>query len=309
MNATDLPAKTSPRAAIHRRPAGRRARHRPGAAGPAGAGHRPGGRLPRRICCSSWPQPVRDGRPPRPARPARRLQGRHRRHGRGGQGLRGHGLHDVVPSRCARLYMHAIGQPGADRRAIAGRPPQRGRGLGGTGLSNPMKSFAQIERSVCSRPRPPKAVATASTAPCPGSATWPATTTSAPLPAVMDGAHSGPAGKRGHVHPAVRCARRHPQGLPQVLGHGGARAPTAVQCKDPGSSPPADTVADPARPLHPQHPRGLRDAAVRHRGRHRPGRHRQHLGGGSTSWATSTSTWTTGPRTSCRPSWTTCWPA
>ena len=78
----------------------------------------------------------------------------------------------------AGLYMQTSGNPGLIGERLARHA--RGDTLGGTGLSNPMKSFAQIESLLLKAT--PVAAATWSTAPCPGSATWRPTTISAPSP-------------------------------------------------------------------------------------------------------------------------------
>lgn len=75
------------------------------------------------------------------------------------------------------LYLQQSGNP-----ALMGDVLQRhasGAGMGGTALSNPMKSYAQIE-SLLLKATPVEG-ATSSTAPCPGSATWGLTTTAARL--------------------------------------------------------------------------------------------------------------------------------
>jgi uncharacterized OsmC-like protein len=115
------------------------------------------------------------------------------------------------------LYMQHIGQPCSDRRACCKRHMQ-GLGLGGTGLSNPMKSFAQIENLLL-KATPIEGGGYRVNGTLPWISNLAGDHYFGAIAAVMDGEHERRA--RGHVHPEVRCTRRHPQGMPQVLGYGG----------------------------------------------------------------------------------------
>jgi alkylation response protein AidB-like acyl-CoA dehydrogenase len=201
----------------------------------------------------------------------------------------------------AGLYLQASGNPGPDRRACWQRHVRGELGMGGTALSNPMKSFAQIESLLL------KATPVDGGYLVNGTLPW--VSNLAPdhycgaIAAVVEA--DGAAASR-EVMFMLRCDAPGVSSRPAPSSRAWrARAPSACGCKDLSSARPTSWPTRPSPPL-PASAR-LRDAAVRHGGRHHPGRHRLDVGGGRPSWATSTSSWKTG-RPICRPSWTR-WPA
>jgi alkylation response protein AidB-like acyl-CoA dehydrogenase len=199
------------------------------------------------------------------------------------------------------LYMQTSDNPALTGERLQGH--MRGLGLGGTGLSNPMKSFAQIENLLL-KATPIEGGGYRVNGTLPWISNLAGDHYFGAIAAVMDGEHS--AGRE--VMFILKCDAPGVtlKECPKFSGMEGTGT-YAVQCKDLVITP-ADIVADPGTPLHPQNPRSICDVAVWHCGRHCAGRHRQHLGLWNHNWATLTNTLTTGPRT-CRPSWTIWWVA
>jgi hypothetical protein len=157
-------------------------------------------------------------------------------------------------------------------------------GLGGTALSNPMKSFAQIESLLL------KATPVDGGYVVNGTLPWVSNLAARPLlwchcRVVMDGQREARS-----VMFILKCDAHRActlQELPQASRPWRAPAPGLLQLQRPFSS--GRTTSLPTRPnapLHPQHPCGLRDAAMRHGGgHHRRGAIDSACGRWKTNWA------------------------